>query len=365
MRVQPPGDAPDVVSDQVKLPSVPPSYNELDGGWIRFAYPPEVRERVQPLIKQSEAVRSDLARRLGQKVLTPADGPLQVIVARTPGEMATFAPEGMPFPKYAAGVAYSRLRLVLLTIDPLYPSADHDLAEIYRHELAHVAIFDATAGKGVPRWFNEGFAVYASGEASAKRLQTLWTATLADTLIPLRQLARTFPADPSTAQVAYAEAADVIRFMARTQDEIRFQRLIAKIRSGKHFETALRESYGIELATLEHEWRQDVAKRYTFWPVLFSGSVVWFGAIGLFMVAWRRRRKKHKDTLDRWAKEEAEEDAKRDRQRELRDSLRVRLLIPKDQDDPLFEAASVQPVPPPVDPEVPKVEHNGSWHTLH
>jgi hypothetical protein len=124
--------------------------------------------------------------RLGQAVLSD----LTVYVARTPGEMSTLAPEGAPYPKYAAGVAYSELGLVLLTLTPKHPGAAHDLVEIFRHELAHVALHQGVSGRAVPRWFNEGFAVHASGESSLARLQTLWTATLAGDLMPLSRLDR-------------------------------------------------------------------------------------------------------------------------------------------------------------------------------
>ncbi len=71
----------------------------------------------------------------------------------------------------------------------------------------------------------------------------------------------------------------------------------------------MRDSYGIDLVTLEREWREEVAKRYTFWPVLFSGTAVWGVILGLAVVTWRKRRRRARTTLDRWEKEEAAEDA--------------------------------------------------------
>src|SRR5688572_323592 len=220
-----PGDAPRLTGALPRLPEPPPSFNVYDGGWIRFYYPPSVRERVQPLIAAADDVRAELSAWLGQAVLRK----LTVYIGRTPGEMATLAPEGAPFPKYASGVAYSELGLVLLTIGPVYPNARHELEEIFRHELTHVALHDATSGRPLPRWFNEGLAVFASGESSFDRMHTLTTATLAGTLLPLRQLERTFPADAVAAEVAYAQAADVVRFLMRQQDRHRFTGLIERM----------------------------------------------------------------------------------------------------------------------------------------
>lgn len=347
-----PGDAPRVASS-LKLPPVPKGFVTFDKGWIVFTYHPSVKERVRLLIAQAEVVKRELAERLGEDVLPR----VRVDVARTPGEMEGLAPKGAPYPTYAAGVAYSEIGLILLTLAPRYPGADHDVEEIFRHELAHIALHDALLGKPVPRWFNEGFAVLASGEKSTKRLFTLWRATLADSLIPIHELERRFPLDEASAEVAYAQAVDVVRFLIRDREHHRFRSLIARLRDGNTLDAALRDSYGIDLVTLEREWRQDVAKRYTFWPVLFSGTAVWGVILGLAVFTWRKRRQRARATLARWEREEAAEDARR---REQAPRIRIVLTRP---------ASSVASTPLPEAGQeahdVPKVQHEGQWHTLH
>jgi hypothetical protein len=254
-------------------------------------------------------------------------------------------------------VAYPQLGLVLLTIHPVTPNSRHEIGEVFRHELAHIALHQAVRSRYVPRWFNEGFAVHASGETSFARLQTLWTATLADELMPLQKMERTFPADDVGASVAYAQAADVVRYLVRQQEQHRFRAMIEHIRKGQPFERAMRDAYGVDLATLEYEWREDVAKRYTFWPVFFSGSFVWAAALGLFVWGWRRRRKRNKETLARWAKEEAVEDQKKV---EAEPAPRVHIVFTRGSQ----RLPEMKP-PMPSDAEIPKVEHEGRWHTLH
>jgi hypothetical protein len=248
---------------------------------------------------------------------------------------------------------------VLLTIHPVHPNSRHDLAEVFRHELSHVALYEAARTRHVPRWFNEGFAVFASGESSFARHQTLMTATLADNLLPLEQMERTFPSDDVGASVAYAQAADVVRFLVRQQEAHRFRAMIERVRNGQTFEQAMRDAYGLDLAGLEYEWREDVAKRYTFWPVFFSGSFVWVGAIALFVWGWRRRKKRSQETLERWAKEEAAEDARR---REAETAPRVHIVFARGSG--AQRMPELKP-PGPPETEVPKVEHEGRWHTLH
>lgn len=343
-------DAPRVGAGRLSIPRVPPGFNRFDGGWIQFHYHPSSRERVELLIAESTKVRQELSDWLGVPVLNH----VRVDLARTPGEMATFAPSNAPYPEYAAGVAYSEIGLVLLTQTPVHPNSQHDLVQVFRHELAHVALFDAANGAHVPRWFNEGFAVLASGESSFTRVRPLWFATVAENLIPLEQLDASFPANEADADVAYAEAVDVVRYLLRKREQFRFQGLIEHMRSGSDFVQALKLSYGIELSELEQEWRDDVAKRYTFWPVLFSGSAIWMGTLALFFVGWRKRKLSAKKTLARWAQEEAREDQARGQLAQPR----VHIVLAKNP-------PPLPMLPPPTEAEIPKIEHDGQWHTLH
>jgi Peptidase MA superfamily len=348
-------DAPRTAAGVLRMPPVPAGFNSYDGGWVHFIYHPSSRERVQALIAQADAVRHELIERLG----FPALSEVRVEIARTPGEMATFAPPGAPYPDYAAGVAYSEIGLVLLSLTPVHPGTEQDLGEVFRHELAHVALYDAVNGQPIPRWFNEGFAVLASGESSFLRMKTMLMANVGGSLIPLQSIERSFPNDETQAQIAYAEAVDVVRFLVRREDVHRFHALIQRMREGEAFDKAVLGAYGIELTTLELEWRDDVSRRYTFWPILLSGTGFWVIALGVFVWAWRRRRRRDRLTLQRWAREEAAEDIQRARLAARTEAARVHIVLARGSEVP-------QQVPHPLaEIEVPRVEHDGQWHTLH
>ncbi len=377
-----PHDAPQIPPQLTAARRVPPGYTSYQGGWLTIAYPLAMRDKVQPLIAEADGFRNVLTSFFGRPVLLAKDKEpsVWVIVARTPGEMASLAPDGYPPPKYASGVAYSSIGLVLLTIDPVAPGQLHSLEEVFRHELAHVAVYDALGGAHVPRWFNEGFAIHVSGESSMARLQTLWTATVADQLIPLSAIDYNFPADSDRASVAYAQSSDIVRYLLRNQESERFRSFVDRMnprgeRAAQPFEVALREAYGADLKQLEHEWKADAARRYTFWPILFSGGFVWAGALVLFGMAWRRRRRHHHETLLRWEREEAEEDRRR---AVAQNAVRVHIMVPGAESsialrelgavrlevqDPDLDATPTDITSP--SERVPQVQINGSWHTLH
>jgi len=366
-----PPDMPDLSREDlsfVSIPDLPPDFETRDGGWIRFAFPSSDRAMVQGIVHDADDVRGSLSSELGADVL----GRLEVRIARTPTEMAALSPPDIPPPRYAAAVAYARMRLVVLSMEAPQSAELPDLGQSFRHELAHVALYDATAGRAVPRWFNEGYAIHASGESSLLRARTLWSATLSKRLLPLSDIERGFPADGDQAAIAYAESADFLRFLLRRQDRGRFRRMVGRVASGQPFERALRDAYSSNLRGLEYEWRVQLNERYSYVPVFLGGGMLWLLVFVVVGVGWYRRRQRHKVTLQRWAQEEAIAEARRSTGADV---LRIKLIPrPRAPISVLSNAGGTEtlPVPPPPvsrrvlgTTDVPKIEHDGRWHTLH
>lgn len=362
----------------------PADFSRLDVGWLVVEYHPSLAVAARRLSEAGEDARQELQTLLGKPVL----GRVLARLGRTAGEMELLAPPGARLPRYAAGVAFSEQGLILLTATPRHPGERHDLVEAFRHELAHVALHEAVGRDRVPRWFNEGFAVHTSGEAETARIQALWTATVADTLIPLDRLGQSFPEGDTEASVAYAESADFIRFLLKGGQEHRFADLLTRLREGQAFEAAISDAYGSTAFVLERDWKRDLAKRYTFWPVLFGGSLVWVLGLVLLVLGYMKRRERARQKLLTWAREEAAEDARRELALAvLRQAGPVRVVLAPVRPDgaPVVDPDALAGSPAGASlaletPEgavvpnrlpargnlvVPKIEHDGGWHTLH
>ena len=129
--VSAPRDEPLVLQPSaVKIPAIPANYIQKDLGWLLLSYPPSAQERVDPVIRDAESIKSELEATLGEPVLAH----VEVRIARSASEMATLAPPEAPPPAYATGVAYSSLHLVLLSLSAPGPAGDGtDVEEVFRH----------------------------------------------------------------------------------------------------------------------------------------------------------------------------------------------------------------------------------------
>lgn len=361
-----PADTPGF-ADVTDVAPLPRGFDTFDAGWLHLAYAPSLSHWVEPLIQEAQAFRTEVSLRLGQQVLSK----VRVRLAEDPSQMATLAPAGAPYPNYAVGVAYGKLGLILLTDTPVHANSEHDLLATFRHELAHLALEEAVQGNSVPLWFNEGLAVHLSRERAFGRTQTLWTAVVSGNLLPLADIEHHFPDDIVGVPLAYAQSADVVRYLLRQEDQSRFRSLISRLRKGQPFSTAMPDSYGLDDYTLERVWRAEAESRYTVWPVLMSGTVVWGGAILLSVFAWRRKKTREERTLRRWAREEALDELRRLRALDQQDRP-LASISPTAVTAPPPASASSGPMPDQQGPlvnwgdsSVPRVEHDGSWHTLH
>jgi hypothetical protein len=263
--------------------------------------------------------------------------------------MAELAPRNLPPPPYATGVAYGPLHLAVLALQAPQTWEAPNLVELLRHELTHLALSDAVQGRHVPRWFDEGLAIHESGELPWDRWKTLSEAVFAHHIIPLGELDH-FASDGYEVTIAYAESADFVRFLLRDSDRARFTSLVERLRSGTSFDRAVEDAYGTDLRKLEYEWREDMSHRFSVIPMLTGGGVLWALMALLAVVAWVKRRKRAKEKLAEWAREEAALEAAQARMRE----------------EPIGEADDAeQKLPPGSRPGIPVVEHEGRWYTVH
>jgi hypothetical protein len=347
-RSERPYDAP-IVETTTKIPAAPeitPEYASIDERGIKLVYHLLARARAHVLLAKALAIRAELTAELGRDVLAI----VEIRVAAMPPQMASLAPPELP--PGAPAAAFRDLHLVVMSLGSPLPQETTELEERLRHELAHLALDEAVAGKDLPRWLHEGFAMHASGEDAATRAEVLCMAALRDRLLGLRDVAARFPEGPPDGSIAAAEAADFVRFLAEPTQRLRFHALIERLRESKPFESALTAAYDGDLDHVERRFRREMARRYSFVPVLAGATVLWV-VVAIGVLVRRRRRVAQRAQ------------AAGDRRVASQSRAAARLLsrdppvphLPQEDDD------LAQAMPP--DPEVPKVEHDGRWYTLH
>jgi hypothetical protein len=335
------GDAPSGF-DTLRKPPIPVSFLSEDRGWIQIWYPPSARDRVAPLIAQADDLRAELAEALAQ---TPLEG-VEVRVARE-YEIGTLAPQDRPVASDAARVSYPKLKLIVLSLGA-GPGEPAELAESFRHELARLAFMEAVGDHAAPAWIAEGFALHFSGEAQRSRDWALWRASVRRQTYATSELDRALEASDSRAPLASAQAADMVSFLLRPEMHSKFGALVERLRQGDSVESALSSAYGLGLGVIERQWRTELGRRTTVSSILMGIGFPAACLVAYAVVRMMRRRR---------ASMVGKRPIKKEGRPASGDRPRVHIVFSRRDDR----------VEPPMLPEseIPKVEHEGEWHTLH
>src|SRR6185295_12410234 len=97
------------------------------------------------------------------------------------------------------------------------PAEPAELAESFRHELARLAFLEAVGERTVPAWLTEGFAVHLSGEHQRSRDWALWRASVRRQTYAISELDHALETKGSGADLASAQAADMVAFLVRPE----------------------------------------------------------------------------------------------------------------------------------------------------
>ena len=222
---------------------------------------------------------------------------------------------------------------------------------VLRHELAHLALHEYM-GDLAPRWFDEGYASYASGEWDRDQVIATNLALAMRGVPSLAALDSGFLAGAARADAAYALAYRAVAELAELDPQRGLTLLLRYWREEGSFERGLRQAYGLTQGDFEKRFRDRTRRRYgglaLFADVTIAALLMVFVAGPFYVI--RRRRDKARLAAMLAADAEAE--------RRERESTIERLLVqlsppptePPSPDEPARERGAESPASSPAHP---------------
>lgn len=209
--------------------------------------------------------------------------------------------------RHTLGVAYPARRAIFVNCAAIAARPFEPLAITLRHEISHLLVGEVgrRGHRRLPRWFDEGVAVWTSGKLPRYDVRAYRRAVASGALRPLAQLAESFPLDPRERGIAYEQSESVVRYIVTQHGSDAIGRILRAAVEGVPFELALQEATGTTVAALESDWR--ASERPAFpWLTWIVNTFTLFSAMSLFAVFafwvyWRRRARKYQE----WDMEES------------------------------------------------------------
>ena len=213
-------------------------------------------------------------------------------------------------PHLILGMAIPSRRVLFLNCARAEAETPNAIKVILTHEVCHLVFGEIKrrTHERIPRWFEEGTAVWFSGVLPFIHRGRLAAAAEARSLIPFSKLESQFPKSEAALRLAYEQSEDVLLFViGRTGPDV-VRRILARIDAGASFPQAVASVVGRPLEDVLSQWREQVYRQHS-WIRRFLRRMpisLWSLLAVAVMLLFLRYRLYRRRKLEEWRREEAE-----------------------------------------------------------
>ena len=262
---------------------------ETRRGPIRILYRQGNGAEASSLARGIPPVLADIEKDLGLPL--PGEIVVRILPPGDPGSEA---------PHWAVGYVRGGSREIVLRGDLIRTYPFGDLLSLFGHEMTHVLLNTLPAAGTIPRWFQEGVAVWESRRWSLSDAFALGSLVLIGRPTPLHSLSGSFPEDAAAARAAYAESFHFVGSLERDFGPGALRRIVAEMKAGAPFPEAFRRALGRSLHQQESDWLRRVNFTYRWIPALTSTGALWMLITAMVLLGRLARRRRDRDLLERW-----------------------------------------------------------------
>jgi len=202
-------------------------------------------------------------------------------------------------PEWRAGVAIPARGLIIVPTGEGTRILDPEGRRTLRHEWAHVAMHQRLGGLRAPRWFDEGYAQWASGGWDATQAWKLRVLIAMGRSPSLDSLSLRWPRERADAEVAYLLSASALSYLLAESGERGLALFLERWTRDRSFENALRTTFGVTSGQFEEDWKRHVKDRYGWLFVLSHSALFWMLLALLLLLMMRTRQSRGREHMAR------------------------------------------------------------------
>lgn len=230
------------------------------------------------------------------------DDSLVIYIVSTKSRFDSLTGRGIP--DWGAGVAIPIRRRIVIK-SPRLLTGSKGMRELLIHEYSHVALARFVRYHHVPRWLDEGMAVYHSAEWGWQdNLAVSWAAVLGY-LVPLPNIEKLNSFSGEQAQLSYSQSYLGFEYFVDNYGLSSLHILLDNYRRGKGNDIAFKRAIGLDYAGFNDEFMVYLKGRYNVVTLIFDSSMLWVILAFLFVLGLilnRVRRKKRYAELEEYEK---------------------------------------------------------------
>ncbi len=206
-------------------------------------------------------------------------------------------------PDWGVGCAIPTRDMIVI-ISPTATEYRQPFQEIVRHEWAHIALRHRVGSSYIPRFLDEGFAMYFASQWSNSYAVTLAKAQLFGSIFPLRSIDRVNFFNSSQAQIAYAQSYQAVAYFLSEYERESFEMLLDGLKDGVSLDRAFETAIGANFRTFENEYSLYIEKHYNWLLIVSDMWIFWLVLALLIIIGFIFKKKRGRETMKRWEEEE-------------------------------------------------------------
>ena len=206
---------------------------------------------------------------------------------------------GSVVPEWSSGVAIPRLSTLVVTPANGSRLLDSEGRRTLRHEWAHLGLAEALEGLRAPRWFDEGYAQWASGGFRAMEAWKLRLLLALGNAPSMDSLTLRWPSGRAEAEVAYLLSASAVTYLLGEGGDRGLRIFLDRWRLDRAFEPAFRSVFGLTTSQFEEDWKKHVKDRYGWLFVLSHSAIFWMMLALILLLVVQVRRTRNQERMAR------------------------------------------------------------------
>ncbi len=255
-------------------------------------------------IKVCQKLLTSLAsssQQLSQQLGIELDRPVAVYLA--PSQRSFDELVGHPVPAWSDAITLPASNMIVLK-SPTWSAPRRELAGIATHELVHVLLHRALKDRTIPRWLDEGLAVYYSGDKAYASSSQVSRALLTESLLSLDEIDHVLTFRADVAQLAYQQSYLAVVFLIKNYGIEAIRQIIDRLAAEEQFDQALVQVIGSDLWEFEQEWLRYIRQQYRWHFLVDFDNYLWVFVLLLLVAGFILIRRRNRRIIEQWSSED-------------------------------------------------------------
>ncbi|MCK5127436.1 MAG: hypothetical protein KAR42_14365 [candidate division Zixibacteria bacterium] len=199
-------------------------------------------------------------------------------------------------PDWGAGVAIPLRRLIVIK-SPLIMTGDKTLGELVAHEYTHIIVARKTKYRPIPRWMNEGMAMYFSTEWDWHDNMAVGMAVLFGYTVKLKDIEKLNRFTHNRAETAYAESYLAFDLFLDSYGNDGLQIFLENIAKRRKVNHCFVLATGSDYLNFEKEFADFLYGRYNVLALIFNSNIIWLLLAFVIIIGFIINRVKRKSRM--------------------------------------------------------------------